>query len=473
MNILITNITLENYTGTEVAVCDLALGLKKIGHYPMVYSPKLGQIVQNLLIADIPVVSNLSQLTVKPDIIHGHHHIETVRALSYFPTTPGIFVCHDSTAWHDIPPKQKHILAYVAVDLHCYKRLVDTYQIPDSQVFLITNGVDTDRYLPRSQPLPATPKRALIYSNYAHDYRYIIQKACKTIELPLDTLGFGTNTGSSNPENFLVNYDLIFAKGRCALEALAIGASVICYDRSGFVGIVNSQNVDVLRKWSFVKEPIKGFIEPNKLVTEINKYNWKDSCKVTEFIRENARLRLTLEAFINLYNDVLSQWKLNIESDISQIVFNYRQNQLQQLTVFETMLNKPFQMYSLDLVSCAELILEWVECPSKAKIADSIQVIISFANLSKHKLGSYPPKPIFFAYHWLYSNTNDYFLFEGERTALEPWLDQGQQHDFHLTIQAPQLSGRYRLVVTLVQETVRWFDQIDPPVQLLAEIEVD
>ena len=63
---------------------DLALGLKTTGHTPMVYSPELGEIADEIRASGIPVVSQLEDLSDEPDIVHGNHHVQTVEALLKF-----------------------------------------------------------------------------------------------------------------------------------------------------------------------------------------------------------------------------------------------------------------------------------------------------------------------------------------------------------------------------------------------------
>src|SRR4029078_998001 len=94
LKVLIANATLATLTGTETYVRDLALGLLHKGHSPIVYSPELGPIAEELRRAAIPVVDNLNAVGIVPDIIHGNHNTELITALLHFGLTPGIFVCH-------------------------------------------------------------------------------------------------------------------------------------------------------------------------------------------------------------------------------------------------------------------------------------------------------------------------------------------------------------------------------------------
>ena len=44
LRILITNLRLEGWTGTELFARDLARGLLEAGHRPVLYSPRLGKL---------------------------------------------------------------------------------------------------------------------------------------------------------------------------------------------------------------------------------------------------------------------------------------------------------------------------------------------------------------------------------------------------------------------------------------------
>lgn len=113
MKVLLTNLTLSTRTGTEMATRDLALGLLRAGHDACVFSPLLGAVAREIAGAGVPVVSRLEDVPYRPDIIHGHHHVETTLALTHFRNIPAIFVCHDRLSWHDIPPRLSGIRRYV------------------------------------------------------------------------------------------------------------------------------------------------------------------------------------------------------------------------------------------------------------------------------------------------------------------------------------------------------------------------
>lgn len=129
-----------------------------MGHEPVAYSPVLGKVADQIRSRGIPVFNDLRQIKLAPDLIHGHHHAQTLTALLQFPDTPALFVCHDATAWHDDPLVFPRVLRYVAVDYRCQKRLEEVASVPRENVRVLFNAVDLTRFKPRP-PLPRKPMR--------------------------------------------------------------------------------------------------------------------------------------------------------------------------------------------------------------------------------------------------------------------------------------------------------------------------
>src|SRR5215469_7454652 len=95
LKVLITNAYLDVYAGTQVVVRDLALELRRQGHEPMVYSPRLGAVAEALSNSGIHVTDQLATITEAPDVIHGQQYA-AIEALLHFPNTPAIYVCHSA-----------------------------------------------------------------------------------------------------------------------------------------------------------------------------------------------------------------------------------------------------------------------------------------------------------------------------------------------------------------------------------------
>ena len=309
ISILIANSTLATRTGTETYVRDLALGLLRRGHSPVVYAPDTGPIARELRKATVPVVNNLSALSVPPDCIHGNHAAELMTALLHFPGVPAVFFCHSWIGWSNAPPHFPRILRYVAVDYTCRDRLLLEHGIDEARLRVLLNSVDLERFRPRS-PLPEKPRRALVFSNTANDSTHLasVREACRRAGITLDTVGAETNNSTSQPELLLGQYDLVFAKARCALEAMAVGSAVILCDMFGSGPMVTTADFDRLRRLNFGMRALDRPIDAGLLETEIARYDAGDAAQVSRRVRETAGLDSLVDETVALYREVIDEY---------------------------------------------------------------------------------------------------------------------------------------------------------------------
>src|SRR6185295_3388377 len=225
LTILITNHTLAARAGSELYARDVAIELLKRGHTPIAYSTILGEVALELQAAAVAAVDDLNNLSVTPDLIHGQQHLELMTALLHFPRVPAIQFIHSSSSWYEKPIRFPRILRYVAVD-HACRDLLREHGVPEERIRVLLNFVDLARFRPRSRPLSPAPKRALLLSNYASEDTHVpaVREACIRAEIHLEVVGTESNNATAQPEKLLAEYDLVFAKGRSALEAMAVGA---------------------------------------------------------------------------------------------------------------------------------------------------------------------------------------------------------------------------------------------------------
>ncbi len=291
-------------------VRDLALELRKLGHEPVIYAPVVGPVADQVRAQGIPVFTDIGDIKFVPDIIHGQHHAQTLTALLHFPDTPAIFVCHDATAWHDDPLLFPRVLRYVAVDHRCLKRFEENHQIPRENVRVLFNAVDLSRFKPRP-PLPSKPRRAAIFSNYAtrRTHTVPVTKACQSLGIELDVIGKGLNTATSKPEEVLPAYDVVFAKARCALEAMAVGSAVVLCDFAGLGAMVNCANFSEFRKLNFGAGTLLRPLDPQLIAAEVEKYDAHEANLVSEQARKEASLTRAAIEWVELYNEVLQENK--------------------------------------------------------------------------------------------------------------------------------------------------------------------
>jgi Glycosyltransferase Family 4 len=468
MRILIANCTLATRTGTEIVVRDLALGLRAAGHTPSVYAPQLGGIATELEAAGIQVVADLRQLMQAPDIIHGHHHVETVEALLHFPGVRGLFVCHDRSIWMSAPPRLARLRRFIAVDFNCLERLTGDYAIPEAQTRVIFNSVDLDRFPPRTTPLPEKPARALIFSNYAATGTHLeaVQVACAMTGLSLDVIGAGVGQSSAMPEQVLGRYDIVFAKARCAIEAMASGAAVVLCDAQGLGPLVTLRDVAELRRWNFGRRLLGAPLDPTLIAAQISRYDGADATAVSAYLRQHAALTVTIAEYLRLYDEILAE-PVSAPVPAGHDLADYARASAERIHILETeltALRRPYRMEPLSDYAASRLTMGIDSCPTVIEAARAFAVRIWLENGSVETMSSFPPFPVHLTYRWLDADSRAIQVSEGVRSVIRPSLRPEERGAYSVHTIAPDQPGRYLLRITLVQEGVMWLDQLSTPV---------
>jgi len=311
MRILITNNTLANRAGSELYVRDVAKALLARGHTPIAFSTILGDVADELRAATVPVVDSLEDVATPPDIIHGQHHLETMIALLHFPNTPALSFCHGWLPWEEIPPRFPRIMRYVAVDHTCRDRLVCENGIPEDRIRVLLNFVDLERFKTRG-PLPARPKRALVFHNSANDQQPlgIVREACNRAGIALDIIGLNAGNVCTEPEKVLGDYDIVFAKARSAIESMAVGAAVILFNLTTMGSMVTTSELDRLRPINFGIRALQEPLSLEAIEREIARYDANDAARVSERIRSTAGLDSAVEEILGLYEASISEFAL-------------------------------------------------------------------------------------------------------------------------------------------------------------------
>ena len=308
MNIVLTTWALTDFSGIPTFTMDLASALHRAGHHVAVCTSRGGPVAKAIRAQGIPVIGDLQHLPFTPDIIHGHNQPMLVKALLHFRNVPVVAVTHDATSKIDEPFFSPRIAAYVAVDERCRKRLEAVPSIPREKIHVILNTVDLERFRPRP-PLPRRPERALVFSNYANMRTNLphVLGACEKLGLAVDVIGSGAGNQIGTPENVLGQYDLVFAKARCAMESLVTGTAVVLCDFSGLGPMVSTANYAALRLWNFGAGVLTEQPSVEAIVEEVLKYDADDCALVSNLMRAEAGMETALGQWLALYQTVLQR----------------------------------------------------------------------------------------------------------------------------------------------------------------------
>jgi hypothetical protein len=208
--------------------------------------------------------------------------------------------------WQDDRPSIfPRIRAYVAVDDTVRDRALGEWGVPAAALSTIRNFVDLRRFVPR-EALPSTPRRALVFSNYAAAHLPFVRAACAARGLTLDVAGSSAGTATDRPEALLPRYDVVFAKGRCAMEAMAVGAAVVLCDASGLGPLVTSAAFDDLHRLNFGLRTLSRTLTADAIDAELARYDAADARAVHERLRGVADLDHAVDRLVEVYEAVIA-----------------------------------------------------------------------------------------------------------------------------------------------------------------------
>ncbi len=311
LRILFTNHGLVHRGGTELYVRDVARELVARGHFPVAYSPRLGEVASEIRDIGIPVVDNLFDLAEPPDLIHGQHHLPTLAASLFFPNCPVVSFCHGYLPWLEAPLHFPRALRYVAVDIACRERLVAENGISPEKVDLVLNFADEKRFRQRSEPLSPKPRRAMLLSNYATltGPAEIVKRACEAAGVELEIHGISSGSVITAPEEKFREVDLVFAKGRAAIEALMVGAALIPYHDTGFGPLVTLENADTLLGRNLGFSIMFHPLGVESLRREIEKYDPVSAKQVSDYVQNRCSVARGVDELLGVYEHTLSDWE--------------------------------------------------------------------------------------------------------------------------------------------------------------------
>lgn len=315
--ILLTNNSIATWSGSELYVRDVALELVRRGHLPVVYSSVLGALADELRAATVPVISDLAELSQPPDLIHAHHHLDAITAMLWFPRTPAVYVTHGWAPWEELPPGYPNIRRYVAVSGTVRERLL-TRGIGAELVDTVFNFADLRLFEPRP-PLPEVPRRALVFTNHSREgdgYSTSLRDACRTIDVRVDLVGMGNGNAVRDPQRLLRDYDVVFAVGRSAIEAMAVGAAVVVAGPNGLAGMVDPDCFDRMRSLNFCGERLQTQpLSRDTIVAELHRYDPAGAAVVRDRIRTEATLPAAVNELEESYLAALAPGPVEVSTE--------------------------------------------------------------------------------------------------------------------------------------------------------------
>ena len=191
LNILISCLNFNDFTGSELHVYELAKGLKKEGHNVTICSDVGGEMEKKANILGIntygpqeppgfkmgddktqvngpdgkPLTMKKGQLykvsEPKFDIMHLHHKPITEHFLKLYPITPVVCTIHSEVIDLEHPVKDDRITKYICIRPEIQEFIISKFDIDKEKTTVIYNPFDTTRF--KKYPFPKSEKKRVLF----------------------------------------------------------------------------------------------------------------------------------------------------------------------------------------------------------------------------------------------------------------------------------------------------------------------
>lgn len=311
LRIMMANFGLGGRSGTETHLRDHALAFLRRGHEVMVYAPVAGPLAAEIARAGGEVRAKLGDFSRAPDIIHGNHHLQLAETLLHFRETPAVSMCHGVTGWEARIPRFPRVQFNLAVDWNCREHVSRETGLGLADIPVVPNTVDTDLFLPRDS-LPAKPRRALIFGTVVRgrrSYLHVVKTACAQSGLTVDVIGEGAGAITGRPESVLPQYDIVVAKARCALEALAVGCHVILCSYPGLGPTITAENFEKLYDWNLGARLLTERVALEAIRQRIQAYDPARTLALREVVRSACSVKRSADQLLDIYARAIARFQ--------------------------------------------------------------------------------------------------------------------------------------------------------------------
>jgi hypothetical protein len=220
-----------------------------------------------------------------------------------------VYACHGWEPWLETPLSFASVRRYVAISQLTRERLV-TSGIPPERIAVIPNFVDFDRFAQR-RDANASVKRALVYGNaWRPDTPgfLAIREACLRRGIEVEGVGYGLGRPTDRPQELLPSFDVVFALGRSALEAMACGCAVAVAGPQGFGGLVTRESFMRQRAANFGLALLVGRpATPERIVESLDRYDATEVSEITDLVHAEAGIDKALDCWEEQYRLAIAE----------------------------------------------------------------------------------------------------------------------------------------------------------------------
>ncbi len=265
---ILANNGLGGAGGTETHLLTVGDQLLRLGHEVVVHANELGPFADFVRSRGIEVTHRPSELPDDCDVVFAQDAILALELAERQPRALMVFrVCSDVYDF-ELPPQVDGVVDLVVVLSDRYARLARACAI-SAPLLRLRVPIDVDRLVPLGA-IRTRPRRAVILGNYADRVR-VVREACERRGIEVDAVGGAHQR--YDVAAALASADIVVAKSRAALDAMACGRAVYVYDTFGGDGWVTPESYPALEADNFAGQASDRVIGVDELERDLADYH--------------------------------------------------------------------------------------------------------------------------------------------------------------------------------------------------------
>lgn len=271
MRFVLGNRLMVEVGGTEVHLVTVAEHLQRLGHEAVIYSPELGPYTDYARRRGLAVVSAPPELPAECDVVLSQDTLVAHDLAARYPRALHAFrICGDVFDFQ-LPPQREGVVDLVMVLSDRYARLAEGCAAK-APVVRLRIPVDVALRTPVGA-IRNRPRRAVMLGNYGYRFDWV-RSVWGEHGVEVERVGAANGARPSyDVATALAGADIVVAKSRAALEAMACGRAVYVYDVFGGDGWVTPSVYPTLEADHFAGLATSRVIGPAELAHDLAEYD--------------------------------------------------------------------------------------------------------------------------------------------------------------------------------------------------------
>lgn len=291
MKILIVTYELLMAGGTETSCFTMAEELIRLGHQPVIYTPKPGTYA-NLIKNTIPIQPRLQELrnmSFDMAIIQFREYQFPEENPDYFK----VWISNDTTDFNK-PNAEIHRHVVISEEVQQAAHTFGFHPI------VVRNSVNCDRFKPYRE-LRRKLKKVVMITNHFPGVIPIVKVACQLTNTEL--VHVGHPKWEINIEDYINSADLVISLGRGIYEAMACGRNCIVFDYNGADGFVTPDTLPDMQWYNCSGRLKQAKWTPEQLAEEFLKYDPKLGHELREIAQREYNIRNVIENHLQAHRE--------------------------------------------------------------------------------------------------------------------------------------------------------------------------